>query len=181
MTPDQADRPDRQSGFDPRRSSEIRSLLTDVVAGAPKPRTARLSRAMFSLAATVALLFAGGIGAGTVVAYQQLSVSVDAQTPVTSEPPASEAEAVEAGFPASAVVSDLVPVLMVEGEVGYAHRATLEVTAASAQSFLSKSASADSDTSGARVPIYRADGVTVVGYYDPAALISPTNDPSRVP
>jgi len=168
MTPDRTERPDRTSEFDPRRSKEIRDLLTSVVADTPKPRTARLSRAMFSLAATAALLFAGGVGAGTVMAYDQLSVSVDAENAAKSGSPTSAAETFGAG--SSASVIDLVPILIVNGEVGYAHRAALEAANTRAEAYLPRSAKADSEVSTSLVPIYLADGVTLVGSFDPAAL-----------
>ncbi|TFC54538.1 MULTISPECIES: hypothetical protein [unclassified Cryobacterium] len=169
MSQDRTGRLDRPSEFDPRRSDEIRRLLTGQVAATARPRRARLSRTAFSLAATAALLFAGGIGAGAVEAYDQLSMSADAQNAVQSDSPAS-AEALS-GFSASAI--DLVPILIVDGEVGYAHRDALEAANPLAESHLSGSASADSEASTTLVPIYLADGVTLVGSFDPAALIHP--------
>ena len=88
MTQDRTDRHSRPSEFDPHRSDEIRRLLTGQVAATAKPRGARLSRGAFSLAAPAALLFAGGIGAGTVMAYGHLSVNLDAQNAAESDSPA---------------------------------------------------------------------------------------------
>ncbi|MCU1447082.1 hypothetical protein [Cryobacterium sp.] len=200
---------DRGSGrpeFDSRRSAEIRSLLVRTVAGTPRPRPARLSRTAFSLAATAALLFAGGIGAGTVVAYDRLAgstVAEDASAPsdeARSTPESLSAEGADAaaaddsesdssesggselhgselhGTPSAAdsftPKSDgLTPVLAVNGVTGYAYRSDLE---AARLALLGVTAdSADGGASGAvggGVPIYRADGVTLLGYFDPAGL-----------
>lgn len=172
MTQDRTERDNRPSEFDPRRSDEIRRLLTGQVAATARPRGARLSRRTFSLAATAALLCAGGIGAGTVAAYDQLSVSVDAQNAVQTDSPAF-AEALS-GSTASAI--DLVPILIVDGEVGYAHQDTLEAANTLAETHPSGSAS-DSEASATLVPIYLADGVTLVGSFDPAALIQQSPNP----
>jgi hypothetical protein len=168
MTPDPTDRSRRSPEFDPRRSDEIRRLLVSEVAGTARPRTARLSRPVFALAATAALLAAGGIGAGVVVAHDRLSVSVEAQSTGDSVSPAS-ADALHGQ--SSSVKFDLVPVLIVDGEVGYAHQNALESADFLADADEPRSESADSAASAALVPIYRADGVTLLGHYDPAAFI----------
>jgi hypothetical protein len=169
MTPDPTDRPRRAPEFDPRRSAEIRRLLISEVAGTARPRTARLSRPMFALAATAALLVAGGLGAGAVVAHDRLTVSVDAQSTGDSVSPASADEL--HGQSASAKF-DLVPVLILDGEVGYAHQNAFETAESLADAFQPRSESAASDASAAAlVPIYRADGVTLLGHYDPTAFI----------
>ena len=175
MTQDRTDRHNRPSEFDPRRSDEIRRLLTSQVAATARPRRARLSRGAFSLAATAALLFAGGIGAGTVMAYDQLSASVDTQNAAEPDSP------VFAGETMSASANDLVPVLIVDGEVGYAHQEALESASALAQAYQPRSDSADSEVPISLVPIYLADGVTVVGSYDPVALILKMNRPTPAP
>jgi hypothetical protein len=170
MTPDRAARPDRSSEFDPGRSSEIRSLLTSVVAGSPRPRPARLSRAAFALTATAALLFAGGIGAGTVLAFEQVFANADVQDAATPDSPASAAEA----FGASAgdiSVDDLRPIFIMNGEVGYAYRGALEPAEAFADDSNPTSETPGEEEAAGLIPIYLADGVTVVGYYDPASLI----------
>lgn len=175
MTQDRTDRHNRPSEFDPRRSDEIRRLLVTQVAATTRPRRARLSQGAFSLAATAALLFAGGIGAGTVMAYDQLFVSVDTQNAAESDTPAFVGETL------SASASDLVPILIVDGEVGYAHQDALESATALAEAYQPRSDSADSEASRSLVPIYLADGVTVVGSYDPVALIPKMNYPSPAP
>lgn len=167
--------------FDPHRSAEIRDLLVRTVAGTPRPRLARLSRTAFALAASAALLVAVGIGAGAVVAYDQLSGSViaqDADAPAAGqdeEPQAAEslsgksAHAVEAAAAAdSQAAGELTPVLDLNGEIGYAYSGDLQ-----AARFVRLDAPNDieSSTADGRVAIYRADGVTVLGYFDPAGLI----------
>ena len=176
------DRPE----FDPRRSAEIRSLLLRTVAGTPRPRPARLSRTAFSLAATAALLFAAGVGAGTVVVYDRVadsSIAQDASAPADQnqssaeslgtrgdDPAATEDEAAD-GEVQAAAAGDLTPVLALGGEIGYAYPDDLE---AARLGLLGVTAdSADTPESGASdggVPIYRADGVTVLGYFDPTGL-----------
>jgi hypothetical protein len=180
--------------FDPRRSAAIRSLLVRTVAGAPKPRRARLSRTAFALAATAALLFAGGIGAGSVVAYDRLSESVvaqDAAGPVAewtdtgltgqssggfeprsdSAPATTGAESADEG--ASEFTSDsageLTPVLILNGEVGYAYLGDL-TTAALLGATADTDIAVEPASALGGVPIYSADGVTVLGYFDPAGL-----------
>jgi hypothetical protein len=171
MTPDPTDRSRRSPEFDPRRSDEIRHLLTNHVAEAARPRTARLSRPMFALAATAALLFAGGVGAGIAVAHDRLTVSTNAQSAADSVAPASAAVEAMSGFTASVDLADLVPVLIVDGEVGYAHQDALDTADVLGDAFRPRSESADADASAGLVPIYRADGVTLLGHYDPAAFI----------
>jgi hypothetical protein len=174
MTRQPSDRPRRSPEFDPRRSEEIRRLLVNQVAMTPRPRTARLSRPAFAFAATVALLVAGGIGAGTVVAHDRLSESLDAQSTAESVSPASTGEDAIVGLSAAADVADLVPVLIVDGEVGYAQQDALDAVGVLTDTPLQQSdsaQSADSDAFAGLVPIYRADGVTLVGHYDPSAFI----------
>ena len=178
--------PQRTSGerpeFDPNRSLEIRDLLVRTVAGAPRPRVARLSRTAFSLAASAALLVAVGIGAGAVLAYDQLSASVSAQdvdAPAGAQdenPQGAESlsgQSVE-GADAAAAAADseaaagLTPVLDLNGEIGYAYNSDLQ---AAQFAHLGATNDAESSTADGRVAIYRGDGVTVLGYLDPAGLI----------
>jgi hypothetical protein len=170
--------------FDSRRSAEIRSLLVRTVAGTPRPRPARLSRPAFALVASAALLFAGGVGAGSVVAYERLSSNVIAQ-----DAAAPAAEPTDTGFdgqsssgyqpksdgsPATTgaeSAGDLTPVLTLNGELGYAYPGDLQAARLSLSG-----ATADSDitteftAAGGGVPIYSADGATVLGYFDPAGV-----------
>lgn len=169
MTRNQEERPHGTYEFDPRRSSDIRSLLTSMVTDAAKPRRARLSQAKFALAATTALLFAGGTGAGTVVAYDHLSGREETRTAASSGSPAPVAE-ILSGAPATRPVGDLVPILVMDGEVGYAHKGALEAAKDELSEVHVEAVGAIKDVS-AMVPIYRADGVTLVGYYDPASLL----------
>ena len=167
--------------FDPQRSAEIRDLLVGTVADSPRPRVARLSRTAFSLAASAALLAAVGIGAGAVVAYDQLSGSViaqDADAPAAGredDPPGTgrlsgqSAAAVDAAAAAdSEAAGGLAPVLDLNGEIGYAYSSDLQ-----AAQFAQLGATNDAEllAGEGRVVIYRADGVTVLGYLDPAGLI----------
>jgi hypothetical protein len=169
MTSDPTDRPRRSPEFDPRRSDEIRRLLVSEVAGAARPRTARLSRPMFAFAATAALVVAGGVGAGAVVAHDRFTTSVEAQSTGDSVSPASADEL--HGLSAS-VKFELVPVLIVDGEVGYAHQNALDTVELLADADEPRPESAASDASAAAlVPVYRADGVTLLGHYDPTAFI----------
>jgi hypothetical protein len=187
-SPEGAGRP----AFDPRRSTEIRRLLVSTVAGTPRARRARLSRPAFALAASAALLFAGGIGAGSVVAYDRLSGSVVAEDAAASaessatdlygqsasgfEPRSDSAPATTDAESTSEFTSnsagDLIPVLTLDGELGYAYPGDLE---AARLALLGVTADTDivvdavSDIGG--VPIYGADGTTVLGYFDPAGLI----------
>lgn len=176
------DRPE----FDPRRSAEIRNLLVRTVAGTPRPRPARLSRTAFALAATVALLFAGGIGAGTVVAYDRLAGSTLAQnasapTTETTTESGDDTDAAADGAESGDAAADeegqaltaaaLTPVLALNGEIGYAYPDDLEAARLGLLGVTADSADAsDSAGFGGGVPIYRADGVTVLGYFDPAGL-----------
>lgn len=177
---DRHDRHDRPT-MDPTRSADIRALLVRTAAAAPRPRTARLSRAAFSLAATAALLFAGGIGAGTVLAYDRLAGSVLAQDSSSPEAVNEQGGAVvgqsadntdaaadsDLGVTESAA-DELRPVFELNGEIGYAYRSDLLTG-----QFLSGATldTVEPATGAARVPIYRADGVTVLGYFDPAGLL----------
>lgn len=190
-TPNQDDQGAGRAPFDPRRSAEIRSLLVRTVAATPRPRRARLSRTAFALAASAALLFAGGIGAGTVVAYDRVTddiVAQDAGAPAVTETVTGSLEGAESlsdGQSDSAASDsaadsdlpapgggDLAPILTLNGETGYAYRGDLQ-----AAKLLLLYAVADSAESGVspasagQVPIYRADGVTVLGYLDPASLV----------
>ncbi|MBX0300373.1 hypothetical protein K2F54_10340 [Cryobacterium sp. 1639] len=190
---DRHDRADRPT-MDPTRSADIRALLVRTVAAAPRPRTARLSRAAFSLAATAALLFAGGIGAGTVVAYDRLSDTVVAQNssgPEAVNESGSEsgdalhgqsAESLDAATDSDlgvteAASDELIPVLELNGETGYAYRSDMLIGQAaqansdSATGDFATEDTAEPATGAARVPIYQSDGVTVLGYFDPAGLL----------
>jgi hypothetical protein len=169
MTRNQEERPHGTPGFDPRRSSDIRGLLTSMVADAAKPRRARLSQAMFALAATAALLFAGGTGAGTVMAYDHLSDSEATQTAASSASSVPATSELLSGAPAARPAGDLLPILVIDGEVGYAHKGALEAAKEELSEVHVEAVDATKDVS-AMVPIYRADGVTLVGYYDPVSL-----------
>lgn len=164
-----SDEPYGTPEFDPRRSSEIRGLLTGMVAATPKPRAARLSRATFALAATAALIFAGGTGAGTVMALDHLSGAGGSDLAAT---PASSATATEllGGTAVSELAGDLVPILVMDGQVGYAHQDALDAANKALAGVQVEQVDATRDVS-AMVPIYRADGVTLMGYYDPVSLI----------
>jgi hypothetical protein len=177
--------------FDPRRSAEIRRLLVSTVAGTPRARPARLSRPAFALAACAALLFAGGIGAGSVVAVDRLSGSVVAEDAAASAESsatdvagqsASGFEPLSDGAPAttgaestseftSNSADHLIPVLTLDGELGYAYPGDLE---AARLALLGVTADTDivvdAATATGGVPIYSADGATVLGYFDPAGL-----------
>lgn len=191
-TPEETGRPK----FDPRRSAAIRSLLVRTVGSSPKPRPARLSRTAFALAATVALLFAGGIGAGSVVVYDRLSDSVIAQdsaaeatgadqtTPTAQslseasgfEPQSDSAPAtsdLESGAESGGVDGgELTPVLTLNGEIGYAYRSDLEAARRGLAGVVADSSDSETYfTSAGGVPIYSADGVTMLGSLDPAGLI----------
>ena len=182
--------------FDPRRSAAIRRLLVRTVASAPKPRRARLSRTAFALAATAALLFAGGIGAGSVVAYDRLSESVAAEdagaeiTGADQTAPTAQSLSTASGFeprsdsapatsdlesgadPGGVLPNGLTPVLTVNGETGYVYWSDLEAARSEFQGTAADSANAETlFTAGGGVPIYRADGATVLGSLDPAGLI----------
>ena len=182
--------------FDPRRSAAIRRLLVRTVASAPKPRRARLSRTAFALAATAALLFAGGIGAGSVVAYDRLSDSVVAQdasaetTGADQAVPTAQSLSGASGFeprsdsaPATSDLGsgaesggvdggELTPVLTLNGEIGYAYRSDLEAARRGLAGVVADSSDSETYfTSAGGVPIYSADGVTMLGSLDPAGLI----------
>ena len=135
-TDDRRDRPADDPEFDARRSAEIRALLIRTVAGTPRPRRARLSRPAFALAATAALLFAGGVGAGTVLTVDRFTDPLVAQDASASESveaasdlsgQSSSVQAMAASE--SAADSDLhqtrsdglTPVLTINGETGYAY------------------------------------------------------------
>ena len=160
--------------FDPQRSAEIRDLLIRTVAGSPRPRLARLSRTAFSLAASAALLAAVGIGAGAVLAYDQLSGSViaqDADAPAAgqdADPQDAETLSGQSAAADSEAASGLTPVLDLNGEIGYAYSSDLQ-----AAQFARLGATNDAElmTVEGRVVIYRADGVSVLGFLDPAGLI----------
>jgi hypothetical protein len=177
--------------FDPRRSAEIRRLLVSTVAGTARARPARLSRPAFALAASTALLLAGGIGAGAVVAYDRLSGSVvteDAAATAESddtglsgqsasgfEPKSDSTPATTGAESTSEFASDaageLTPVLTLNGELGYAYPGDLEA-ARLALSGVTADTDIVVDAASAigQVPIYSADGATVLGYFDPAGL-----------
>jgi hypothetical protein len=175
-----------QPEFDPRRSAEIRSLLVRTVAGTRRPRPARLSRTAFALAASAALLFAGGIGAGAVVAYDRLTESTLAENAgaptnanqTTTESLSTEsADAAASGDAAAdgevraATAGGLTPVLTLNGEIGYVYPADLEAARLGLLGFTADSIDpAESEAADGGLPIYRADGVTVLGYFDPAGL-----------
>ncbi|WEO78813.1 hypothetical protein BJQ94_07220 [Cryobacterium sp. SO2] len=186
MTPDR--HPDRTDvpEMDPARAAEIRALLIRTVAGTPRPRVAKLSRPAFALAATAALVFAGGVGAGTVVAYDRLTNVVVAED--SSGPESAEAASGLSGEAASAVGQDeaasesssdsdlflsrsdeLTPVLTINGQTGYAYLSDLyQVRIVSLGAVAD---TAESESSIGQIPIYLADGVTLMGYFDPATLI----------
>jgi hypothetical protein len=184
--------------FNPRRSSEIRSLLVSTVAGTPRPRRARLSRPAFALAASAALLFAGGVGAGSVVAYDRLSGSVvasDAAAPAadstdtglhgqsssgfeprSDSPPATTgAESSDDGTSefTSDSAGELVPVLTLNGEVGYVYPGDLPVARVELRGVsadFADSAESAEALSPPGIPLYRADGVTLLGFFDLTGL-----------
>ncbi|PXA67227.1 hypothetical protein [Cryobacterium arcticum] len=177
------DAPAGRPEFDPQRSAEIRRLLIRTVAGTSRPRIARLSRTSFALAATVALLCAGGVGAGSVVVYDRLAhdSELTAQSAATENGHDSVAEA--AADSTAESQSGLSPAVMLNGQLGYAYDVDLySVMATSASGvptsdgqFLSDAEASDLDLNGfaaasLRVPIYLADGVTVIGYIEPRAL-----------
>ncbi|MET0954851.1 MAG: hypothetical protein ABWY68_02800 [Cryobacterium sp.] len=170
--------------FDPQRSDEIRRLLIRTVAGTSRPRIARLSRTSFALAATAALLCAGGVGAGTVVAYDRFvrDSELTAQSAASENGQDSVAEA--AADTTAAALPGLSPAVVLNGQVGYAYDVDLysiQATSASgvpdsAGQFLSDAEASDLDPNGfaaavpLRVPVYLADGVTVIGYIEPRTL-----------
>lgn len=173
--------PGERPEFDPQRSSEIRDLLVRTVAGTPRPRVARLSRTAFSLAASAALLVAIGIGAGGVMAYDHLSGNVIAQEApapaggvdehtLSGEPESAPfTQTGDAAASTSAAAGALTPVLHLNGEIGYAYGSDLQ--AAQLTHLDAASDAAESAPTLGRVAIYRADGVSVLGYFDPAGLI----------
>ena len=170
--------------FDPQRSAEIRRLLIRTVAGTSRPRIARLSRTSFALAATVALLAAGGVGAGSVVVYDRLvhDSELTAQAAAIENEQDSVAEA--AADSTAESLPGLSPAVMLNGQLGYAYDVDLYSVMATSGSgvpasdgqFLSDAEASDPDLNGftaadsLRVPIYLADGVTVIGYIEPRAL-----------
>jgi hypothetical protein len=180
--PDRADRPE----MDPARSAEIRALLIRTIAGTPRPRVARLSRTAFALAATAALIFAGSVGAGTVVAYDRLTDSVVAANSSTTEflDAASgdslqglSAQGQDAAASESAPDSDLfvpksdglTPVLTINGETGYAYPSDIDL--ARTNVLLDATADFADAVPAGQIPIYLADGVTLLGYVDSSRLL----------
>ena len=172
--------------FDPQRSAEIRRLLIRTVAGTSRPRIARLSRTSFALAATVALLCAGGVGAGTVLAIDRFadplvaqdasaSESVEAASALRGE--ATSAEDQIAAASESAADSDLyqsksdelTPVLTINGETGYAYPSDIDL--ARTNILLDASADLVDAVPAGQIPIYLVDGVTLVGYVDSSSLL----------
>jgi hypothetical protein len=171
--------------FDTGRSAEIRDLLTATVRDTRPPRVARLSRPAFALAASAALLAAGGVGAGGAVAIDAYSASrvLVQQDSQPSFPESTEdAGAMEdtdalAGDAAAFVPEGLVPFATLQGEDGFAYSA--DITAAEAAAVTgdsdgasdsgSKSSEAAGDATGIRIPIFRADGTTVIGFYVPTS------------
>ncbi|TFC06990.1 hypothetical protein E3O42_01000 [Cryobacterium adonitolivorans] len=164
MTPDRPQGPPDHHVMDPGRSAEIRALLVRTVSATPRPRAARLSRTAFSLAATAALLFAGGIGAGTVVAYDRWSDDLVAQD---ASGPADASADTDVGVTAAAA-EEFTPVLELNGETGYAYRS--DIQEAKLAHLGATHDAVESSGDDGRVPIYRVDGVTVLGYFDPAGL-----------
>jgi hypothetical protein len=180
----------RNPDFDARHSADIRRLLVRTVAETPRPRSARLSRPAFALAATAALVFAGGVGAGAVRVYDSLAGTVTAQdasapAPAEPAPSASDLEGMSfsprnddrSGDAATAESdtdlpgkADLTPVLTLSnGETGYAYRgdlaaAMLPLTDGEVGDVV------DFAAAGVQVPLYSADGDTVLGYLHPASL-----------
>ena len=190
MTPEPTDEPrNRRSDdpkFDARRSAEIRALLVRTVAGTPRPRPARLSRPAFALAATAALLFAGGVGAGTVMAIDRFAdplVAQDARAPQPVEAAstlsgeAASADGQDSAASQGSTESDLfepksdtlTPVVTINGETGYAY--PRDVDLARANGFLGATADVADAVPAGQIPIYLADGVTLLGYFDPASLL----------
>lgn len=190
MTPEPTDNPrDRPTGnpeFDARRSAEIRALLIRTVAATPRGRRARLSRPAFALAASAALLFAGGVGAGAVVAIDRFADPLVAQDASAAQP--VEAASTLSGEPSSvygqetstsesAPDSDLfqprsdtlTPVITINGETGYAYPSDMAL----ARTSLVPGATADflDAVPAGQIPIYLADGVTLLGYIDATQLL----------
>jgi len=185
-TDDRRDRPADDPEFDARRSAEIRALLIRTVAGTPRPRRARLSRPAFALAATAALLFAGGVGAGTVLTVDRFTDPLVAQD-------ASASESVEAasdlsgqsssrdvqGMAASESSADsdlyqtrsdgLTPVLTINGETGYAYPRDIDLARTNVP--LGATAELLDAVPAGQIPIYLADGVTLLGYVDSSRLL----------
>ena len=158
--------------FDAGRSAEIRDLLTTTVRDTPPPRVARLSRPAFALAASVALLVAGGLGAGGAVAidaYVASNVLVQQDSGASSSDAAGSAEGMS-GDSAASPPQGLVPFLTVEGENGFAYSSDItaaQAAAAAAVAGDSESGDAANDTAEVRIPIFRADGTSVIGFYVP--------------
>ena len=191
MTPEPTDDPrDGPTGkpeFDARRSAEIRALLVRTVTGTPRARPARLSRPAFALAATAALLFAGGAGAGTVLAIDRFAEPLVAQDASGAPQPveaastlsgeAASADGQDAAATQGATESDLfepksdtlTPVVTINGETGYAYPRDIDL--ARANGFLGATADVADAVPAGQIPIYLADGVTLLGYFDPASLL----------
>lgn len=190
MTPEPTDEPREglhgTPEFDARRSAEIRALLIRTVAGTPRARPARLSRPAFALAATAALLFAGGAGAGTVLAIDRFADPLVAQDAGAPQP--VEAASTLSGQAASADGQDtaasqgstesdlfepksdsLTPVVTINGETGYAYPSDIDL--ARTNGFLGATADFVDAVPAGQIPIYLADGVTLLGYFDPASLL----------
>ena len=172
-------------GFDAGRSAEIRDLLTATVRDSSQPRVARLSRPAFALAAVAALLVAGGVGAGGAMAIEAYSASrmlVQQDSRVSSTDSTEDAGATEdtdalAGDSPASAPEGLVPFVTVQGEDAFAY--TADITAAEAAAVTgdsdgasdsgSESREAAGDATGIRIPIFRADGTTVIGFYVPTS------------
>jgi len=190
MTPEPTDEPrNRRSDdpkFDARRSAEIRALLVRTVAGTPRPRPARLSRPAFALAATAALLFAGGVGAGTVMAIDRFAdplVAQDARAPQPVEAAstlsgeAASADGQDSAASQGSTESDLfepksdslTPVVTINGETGFAYPSDMAL----ARTSLLPGATAEflDAVPAGQIPVYLADGVTLLGYIDATQLL----------
>ena len=185
--PDRTDYPE----MDPARSAEIRALLIRTVIITPRPRRARLSRRAFALAASAALLFAGGVGAGTVVAYDRLAnplVAQDSSAYLSAEAARGDlpeaqplsgftARSADAAGSESASDSDLparqsgglTPVLTIDGETGYAYSS--DIALARTTILLDAGVDYVDAVPAGQIPIYRVDGVTLLGYVDATALL----------
>ncbi|QYF74504.1 hypothetical protein [Cryobacterium sp. PAMC25264] len=192
-TDDPRDRPTDNPEFDPRRSAEIRALLIRTVAGTPRARRARLSRPAFALAASAALLFAGGVGAGTVVAIDRFADPLVAQdasgAPESAKPAIGESYEVQSLQGVSAqsqdvaatsgsagdsdlpprTAADLVPILTLNGQIAYAYPSDIDLARTNVP--LGATGGFLDTVPAGQIPIYLADGVTLFGYIDSSRLL----------
>ena len=154
-----------QPRFDPRRSEQIRDVLSSTVRASIKPRPARLSRRTFAMVAAGALVAAAALGVVVDRAFvspaapetarslpmQTPSLSLDAESapgardiPTLGQSDSGQFQSLDA----------LVAIVWIDGHTGYARQADID-----------KATDQNGDGAEIVIPVFDQTGTEILGEY----------------